>query len=253
MGPRKYSRATLELLCWPDGINDRLPWHELKETGLYLADEPFRSWARRGIFDSPEREVVEWHPRRDPELPALPLPFSARELAAFFLAGGGTFLLEPFENDDVPDEEAMALLGENGDAAREVLREACRLRKKAVDRFGHSSEGTRHAAEWLLDGAGAPTEPQAEPVAAEPVQSPERTLKTGALADAFNGIMGVSAQQWRNRLGDLKHHLWLTPARATTAAAPTPATWWPLKFAELLLEREASAESLNRAFLTVLC
>lgn len=92
--------------------------------------------------------------------------------------------------------------------------------------------------------------PQAEPTAAEPVQPTGRTMATGELSDAFDGIMDVTAQQWRKRLGDLSNHPWLKPARATQAAAPNPATWWPLKFAELLLERNANPESLNRAFLT---
>ena len=91
--------------------------------------------------------------------------------------------------------------------------------------------------------------PQAEPTAAEPVQPTGRTMATGELADAFDGIMDVTSQQWRKRLGDLSNHPWLKPARATQTAAPHPATWWPLKFAELLLERNASLESLNRAFL----
>lgn len=78
-----------------------------------------------------------------------------------------------------------------------------------------------------------------------------RTLKTGELAEAFDGIDGVGADKWRQWLGDLKNHSWLKPARATIGMAPNPATWWPLKFAELLLERGRPADSLNRAFLTV--
>jgi hypothetical protein len=56
--------------------------------------------------------------------------------------------------------------------------------------------------------------PQAEPTAAEPVQPTGRTMATGELADAFDGIMDVTSQQWRKRLGDLSNHPWLKPARA---------------------------------------
>jgi hypothetical protein len=75
-------------------------------------------------------------------------------------------------------------------------------------------------------------------------------LTTPDIADAFDGIGGQTAQQWRAKLGDVNNHQWLIGARALAAKAPKPATWWPIAFAELLLAREASAESLKRAFLT---
>lgn len=76
-------------------------------------------------------------------------------------------------------------------------------------------------------------------------------LTTPEIAEAFDGIGGQTAAQLRSKLGDVKNHHWLLPARAAQARAPKPATWWPLKIADSLLQRQASAESLNRAFLTV--
>ena len=75
-------------------------------------------------------------------------------------------------------------------------------------------------------------------------------LTTPDIADAFDDIGGQTAQQWRDKLGDVNNHQWLIEARAEKRTAPKPTTWWPIKFAELLLAREASAESLNRAFST---
>ena len=92
---------------------------------------------------------------------------------------------------------------------------------------------------------------QAASTFVSPVEAPGRTLATPELADAFDGIDEVTAAQWRSRLGDLRKHKWMRPARATKGRAPNPATWWPLKFAELLHERGTSYESLNRAFLNV--
>ena len=71
-------------------------------------------------------------------------------------------------------------------------------------------------------------------------------LTTPDIADAFDGIDGLTAKQWRDKLGDVKNHQWVLPARAEKVTAPKAATWWPITLAELLLARGASDESLNR-------
>jgi hypothetical protein len=86
----------------------------------------------------------------------------------------------------------------------------------------------------------------------EPVKKQEPPpLTTAEIADAFDGINDTSATRWRKRLGDVNNHEWLLPARAVKASAPKSATWCPLVFAGLLLERKASGERLNRAFLNI--
>jgi hypothetical protein len=226
---------------------------------------------------SGERDVLEWQPIADPKKPALPIPFTAGEFAAFTLAGRGTMVIERFEDED--DEDALsdlelAKLGLYGDEAREVLREANRLRLEASRRFRRNvakpeeppllqldDEGTKNAVAWLLNGAepapaGDAAVPLAtiatEPAAAGPASVPLRALRpltTRMIADAFNGINQVSAAQWLVWLGDLKHHGWLIPARAEKRPAPNSATWWPLKLAELLQKRGAEFDALNRCFL----
>lgn len=156
----RYSLNVLERLCHGD-LAGRLPWHVLKDDGLWtkLHDE----------MPAAERAVVEWHPRQDEEVPALPVPFTANELAAFMLAGGGWLLLEPFEHPEevrgveaLPappwpplDERALEDLGPNAGRAREALREVHRLLRLSVERFGRDDAGVRSAATWLLSGSNA--------------------------------------------------------------------------------------------------
>lgn len=143
MEPKKYSCASLRAMCGRQSVKEVLPWHDLKDDGLWLAE-------RERFIAFNEREVMEWHPRRNSKVPALPVPFSAYELAAFFLAGGGTFLHDVFDDGDSLDEAALAALGSNADDEREALREAHRLYLEANSRFGRDDEGVRKAAEWLL-------------------------------------------------------------------------------------------------------
>ena len=95
---------------------------------------------------------------------------------------------------------------------------------------------------------------QAEPVPSvnasiEPVKKSEPPpLTTPEIAEAFDGIDGKTATQWRNWLGDVNNHKWLLPARAVQVTAPKSSTWWPIVFANLLLNREVSDDSLKCAF-----
>ena len=169
MTEKPYSLETLKLICGgtASSINETLPWHVLQEDGLYLDRS---QWSNQGCDSPNEVAVIRWHPRRDSELPALPIPFSARELGAFILAGVGVFLLERFELDDVLDEKALAELDVYARNAVEAIREAFRLRKEAIEMFGSTADGVNKAADWLLRKAPEPpTEPG--PLAAAPSHS----------------------------------------------------------------------------------
>ena len=151
---------------------------------------------------SGERDVLEWQPIADPKKPALPIPFTAGEFAAFTLAGRGTMVIERFEDED--DEDALsdlelAKLGLYGDEAREVLREANRLRLEASRRFRRNvakpeeppllqldDEGTKNAVAWLLNGA------EPAPAGDAAVERPP-TLTKPQIVDAFEGIDGPPA------------------------------------------------------------
>ena len=259
-----------ELCVPPESPNELEPRkrYTLKADGLWLR-------ARVKVVQAPqaELEVFQWAPNQDNKHPALPLPFSAFEFAAFTLSGCGALLCERFDgNDGGIDEEALDALGGWGDEAREVLRESHRLRLEATERYGKGkpisldSDGLSLAVQWLLgeplaDCQKSPVVPAAEAQPAAPTAGeaksiapscnaePPPPLTTPEVADAFDGVNVQTAKQWRDKLGDVNNHQWLLPARAAKGAAPTPATWWPVLLAELLIKRGATAESLNRAFL----
>ena len=144
-----------------------------------------------------ERAGWGYHPARNSGVAVLPVPFSAPQLAAFMLSGDGLNLHNRFDFgavaqvgdllpllDDADDERkarraayveelcdeernageqfegALRALGDNADEAREVLREAIKLRRIADERFGRSDAGVRASAKWLLSNAarlGSPT------------------------------------------------------------------------------------------------
>jgi hypothetical protein len=83
-----------------------------------------------------------------------------------------------------------------------------------------------------------------------PVNGPS-PLPKRAMAQVFDGIGGKSEEEWMRTLGDLKHAAWLRPALAKEGARGKSATWFPVKFAELLRgKRNADYAVLNKCFLT---
>lgn len=147
--PKTYSRAALIDMCGGtlEVVKEVLPWHDLRGDGLWLAK-------RESLLGLRDTEVMQWHPRRNSAVPALPIPFTAYGLAAFMLAGGGLDLYGRFDHDESTDEQcALAALGDNADEAREALREALRLRRTADDKFGRRDDGVRKSANWLLNDA----------------------------------------------------------------------------------------------------
>lgn len=196
MEPKKYPLSVLERLCDSD-IGGRLPWHVLEDDGLWLKP-------RMCVSPSVERDVMEWHPHEDEELAALPVPFTAAELAAFMLAGGGLFLLESFEDQfaDVPegsfpdplDEDALDRLGPNSGQAREAIREAHRLLRLSTERFGRGDGGARSAAEWLLSRAVAASGDAAKATSEPPAQRRQRRL---ARLRQLGGHMRRAGDGWQ--------------------------------------------------------
>jgi hypothetical protein len=187
-----YSLPTLAALCGlrdssaegaPSCIESVLEWHEVRDGGLWLKAPP-------GLLFPVEREVLSWHPRQERELPALPIPFTARELAAFMLFGGGWFLYELFADEAKAIGELERLSARN---AAEVMRDALALRKEALAKFERDDEKVRNAALWLLDGGQTEvaivdkrTGPEVVPgVAADDGPLP---LTTGDIAFCFDGL-----------------------------------------------------------------
>ena len=146
MIPTTYTAQVLADLCRPESIEEFFEErYEIKADGLWVRD------AQPGALVA-NRDIAEWHPRGDRGLPALPFPFTSRELAAFMLAGYGGELLEKFQREPrgIRHKDALAELGPNADKARAVWTDAYRLLIQAVRNFGRDDDGVRRSAEWLL-------------------------------------------------------------------------------------------------------
>jgi hypothetical protein len=176
-----YTLPVLLDLCGgtEEDLRDVLPWHDLKDGGLWLSSS---TYGLTGV----DLETLGWHPLNEKTMPALSVPFTARGLAAFMLAGGGLSLFDrfdeaPIEFVDIPAadtqrsegdhflipeqkvlnyldrrdllEVGLHQLGENSGKSREVMTEALRLRRQADVKFGRDDEGVRKSANWLLNDA----------------------------------------------------------------------------------------------------
>ena len=161
MEPKTYGLDTLALIC-ADDISRTLPHFKVKKHGLYLRKRKRTTFAVGTPL--PEIETLRWHAGKDEAMAALPIPFTAYEFAAFTLAGMGLSAIERFErldDEDVLNEAEMTALGSNGGDAREVLREAQRLRLDAyrqqrIEDGRNEDQQPRDAdvaAAWLLNDA----------------------------------------------------------------------------------------------------
>lgn len=160
MKEKTYTIETLKQICGDEKLKEVFETHKSREDGLWVRKLPQRE---RRFLTRAEQAIFEWHPEGNLDRPALPYPFTARQLAAFSLAGGGSAIREicvttvsRSPDDGIPDEltaldeEYLAELGDNADDAREALREVHRLYAECVARFGSTDKGVRDAANWLL-------------------------------------------------------------------------------------------------------
>ena len=133
----------------------------------------------------------------------------------------------------IPREELDALQACFGD-----------LRKK---RLGEDEDGG-------LDAPMRPVAVSALAVSTTPERekaTPPAPLTTPVMAQAFDGILDLTEEKWRSKLGDVNNHQWLAAARVEQGKAPKPSKWNPCKLADLLLKRDVSSDALNRRFLEV--
>jgi hypothetical protein len=155
-GSKRYTLQTLEVLAGgkvgdvsDHRIEEAFPWHELKANGLWLSRE------RLGDNGPKSKLRIEWHPHRDHHKPALPLPFTVYEFAAFLFHGGGDqFLLEEFGGCPICEKE-LTKLGANSSVEVQLLQACCELIALATNRFGSPDAGVNEdaiteAVKWLL-------------------------------------------------------------------------------------------------------
>ena len=198
---------------------------------------------------------MEWRPTGNPEDPVLPFPFTARQLAAFFLGGVGAEFRERFigHRSNTLSEVALSSLGPDADVAREALREANRLFAKALEIDGNR----RAAANWLLSEAKhspkgqrskehhlTDESPIDESAGLEADAAGPQPLRTPHMAEAFCFVPGLY-----RALSDTNNHSWLLPARVHQGKPPKPSTWHPVTLAEILIsDRKIAEETVSRAF-----
>lgn len=139
--PQKYGREVFELLL--DTLEDEsdsslaMAWHVIRDDGVYLRriEEITNVKLVRA-----ERDVMTWHPLHDLSKPALPFPFTARELAAFCFPGYGSSLIESYEDGEGLDPEKLAAFDRNGRGAAQVLVETHALLLDLIARFFPAQE-----------------------------------------------------------------------------------------------------------------
>jgi hypothetical protein len=129
--------------------------------GKYLLLDDRGVWpaVERDLLLLPETEMLRWRPARElqgrpdaPEVidtPMLPLPFTARELAAFMLAGSGA-LVSDFYGDwcNGPDSESLEDFDSDSNAHRAVTEAyaAYHLAQEKVGALDASAQTRRDAA-----------------------------------------------------------------------------------------------------------
>jgi len=139
---KPYSRSHFEAL---------LPTEEregvrIDDSGVWPATD-YEAARRLGLL--PEYKALSWKPvfaysgdvpaPDTKNTPALPFPFDARDLAAFMLAGVGSFFVEFYgEWKDGPDEDALAEIDPGDSYARKAVNEAYSAYRDALARVGAS-------------------------------------------------------------------------------------------------------------------
>lgn len=132
--------------------------------------EPFTKSGLRiedgGVFaEAVGLEGLDWMPAVDADAPgsanplvapSLPFPFTAAQLAAFFLDGWGQFIFERFGDwESGPDEDLLRSAGVRGTKVREAVREAYRAYREAQQVVGVRDETLRLRAMQLGEAIDA--------------------------------------------------------------------------------------------------
>ena len=124
-------------------------WVEFRDDGLYIKDDYLdHDWTPQYVF--------QWSPACDlPEhdaltAPVLPIPFTANQLAAFFLTGAGSLVASYYGRfEDGPDEGMLQGMGVRANHPREALRAAFAAYRSAQEAVGPLHEALQGRA-WEL-------------------------------------------------------------------------------------------------------
>lgn len=289
---KPYNRSHFEAL---------LPTEEregmrIDESGVWPATD-YEMARRLGLL--PEYKALSWKPvfaysgdgpaPDTKNIPGLPFPFDARDLAAFMLAGVGSFVAEFYgEWRDGPDEDALAEIDPGDCYARKAVNEAYGAYRDALKRVGGSDacldEATQklcrsspevHGVDWeqaqekqedahqawlkdmvrqLLQPVQEQTAAAPAPVMADSASNAPATnplpVATGNIAHAFDGLRGWNEQAWKDNLGSPSK--WLEACIALRGQRGTRQTHWNpvLVGAALVRSGRARQNSVRARFQT---
>lgn len=130
MGQELYGMEVSRVICEQTGFIDAL---DVREDGVYVKNEYLHAdLAGQAFMWIPACEM-DWPGAPDPlTAPALPIPFTARDLAAFMLDGAGQGIQSMFGRiEHGPDEVELASLDMRATKVRKALREAYSLAQRA--------------------------------------------------------------------------------------------------------------------------
>jgi hypothetical protein len=140
-----YNREAAKYII-KDYIKD---WVEFRDDGLYIKDDCIdHDWTTQGVFQwSPACELPEHDALT---APVLPIPFSANQLAAFFLTASGAFVASYYGSfEDGPDEGMLLAMGVRANQPREALKAAFAAYRAAQEVVGQLDEALQARAAEL--------------------------------------------------------------------------------------------------------
>lgn len=140
-----------------------------KAVGEMIALRFIEDWAtsdedgirvKPGVEESDPTQILSWTPACEMEgwpdapdaltHPSLPYPFTAKELAAFLLAGAGSMVAEYYGDfSDGPDEDNLQALGIKAGHARDALRQAYTEIRRAIAEVGEVDQQLQQKAHAL--------------------------------------------------------------------------------------------------------
>lgn len=147
MQEKRFTKAVGEMIAlrfiedWATSDDDGIrvkPGVEENDPALVLSWTP--ACEMEGWPDSPEASTY----------PALPYPFTAKELAAFLLSGAGSMVAEYYGDfSDGPDEVRLQALGAKAGHARDALRQAYTEIRRAIAEVGEVDQQLQQKAHAL--------------------------------------------------------------------------------------------------------
>ena len=234
MTDRQYDASTAQALmnfAYREYESEANAPYIIREGGVY-ANESFRAISPQGAaFDWIPAEDIDWVAGQNPNIaPFLPVPFTAKELAACMLDGIGGAIQEILDRRiGYPlDDEALDIFAARFSWVRDALKEAYLLAADAqlvVGEFDHDEEARVHLLAKQYDEANG-------------------------LANSREGVFeqGISPETARERRANAVASVADLESRLMQAQAAVAAKWlaWRKSMVRQLLQSAGSTDLANR-------